>query len=219
MTRNKHTWILPLAAAFFLACGAIGTGGYPSPQPDEPRDTTGSADEIVGDVVEVDTRRQEIEIRTDRGQNLFVLYEDGVTPVWYEGQRYEVSNLEAGDHVRARVATDRYDNYVADEIRVIESRQDRYGSGGPADRDDRYDGSAGEIERLSGTVRAVDTQRGEFTLEGRSGGTNVIRMPYETSDETRRVFSRLEPGDFVQIVAEAEGDDHYHLVTFERHDE
>lgn len=217
---------LTLVFGAFAACA--GMGGYPAPEPRQPAPAPGSGydETVVGEVVEVDARREEIEVRPDRGgQNVFVIY-DRQTPVWYEGERYAVANLEPGDYIEARVRSDRGGGYVTDEIRVRESRQDRYGEGSVPSRDDRYDPRddryddryGDKADQLSGYVERVDPRRGTFELRIRRGEFLTIEMPYRPAARDRDVFERLRKGDHVRIRATPLRDDRYQLVEFEGRD-
>jgi len=92
--------IVILVAVAFAGCHEIGhidgIGDYGG---------TGGGD-VNGEVAYVDTRAQEIEIRTDSGRTSVLRYDDR-TQVIYRQRNYSVDNLERGDYVAARVQQDR----------------------------------------------------------------------------------------------------------------
>jgi hypothetical protein len=177
------------------------------PYDDEPYDEDDQVTTLTGEVSEVDTRDREIEISTDQGVHSFH-YRSG-TVVYFQGDRYEVANLERGDVVRARVERDYRGDWVTDAITVERSVQER--TGGVDDRyDDRYD----EGQRYAGTVEEVDARRGEFVLRTERYGTQTVVMPYDASTTDRREFEDLRRGDFVRLEGEPVQSGRIELLRF-----
>ena len=85
-----------LALAFFTLAGCHEAGHI-----DLPGNYGSAANEIVGEVINVDNRSREIEIRADSGRTSMVRY-DNNTQVLYRQRAYPVANLERGDYVAAR---------------------------------------------------------------------------------------------------------------------
>ena len=94
-----------LALAFFTLAGCHEAGHI-----DLPGNYGSAANEIVGEVINVDNRSREIEIRADSGRTSMVRY-DNNTQVLYRQRTYPVANLERGDYVAARVQQDRDGRY------------------------------------------------------------------------------------------------------------
>lgn len=182
---------------------------YPNDDPDDPDEEVAT---LAGAVEQIDTRDREIEIDTGRERVTFIYRAD--TVVHYQGERYEVANLEVGDVVRTRVERDYRGDWVTDSITVEQSRQDRGAGDGPFDDDDRYDDDPDELVRYAGTVQEVDTRRGEFVLRTERYGLKTIVMPYNAPRADRDAFERLRRGDRVEIEADPLADDRAELLRF-----
>lgn len=187
---------------------------------------------LTGEVERVDASRREIEIETTRGSETFGYRSD--TVVYYQGERYEVSNLEPGDVIRTRVERDSRGDWVTDNITVERSRQERGiedgPAGGPADggifgrndpdddqndrNDDRYGDLPADALRYAGTVQDIDTRRGEFVLRTERYGVKTIVMPYGASRADRDAFDNLRRGDRVEIEVEPLARDRAELLRF-----
>src|SRR5690606_18722569 len=106
---------------------------------------------VVGEVRSVDTRRNLIQVRDQRGGSVVARY-DGRTRVMYGPMRSSVRVLERGDRVRMHVRYDRRGTPRAERVDVIQD----YARRSPV--------AIGRVQRVSGTVRQVDTRRGYFML-------------------------------------------------------
>jgi|GEM_PF-3279335 len=174
---------------------------------DDPYDRDdGETATLSGEVERVDANAREIEIDSGRERVTFGYRSD--TVVYYQGERYQVQNLEPGDLIRTRVERDYRGDWITDEITVERSRQER-GIEDPYDPDDSYDPGddryGDEPEdgvRYAGTVEEIDTRRGEFELRTERYGLKTIVMPYNASRADRRAFEDLRRGDRVRIEAE-----------------
>ena len=186
-----------LALAFFSLTGCLeGTGlerlgGYGS-----------QANEIVGEVMDVDSRSRQIEIRADSGRTSTVRY-DNNTQVLYRQRTYPVANLERGDYVAARVQQDRDGRYTTNTITVRESVQDRGGTVG-ADR----------LDRIEGRVEYVDSRRGTFELRDSRNRLIVVAVAFNAPKTITDRFNRLRNGDQVRIEGRSVNADRFDLENF-----
>ncbi|HMB52974.1 MAG TPA: DUF5666 domain-containing protein [Thermoanaerobaculia bacterium] len=187
---------------------------YPNDEPQDPDDEFAT---LTGEVERIDVRDREIEIDTGRERVTFSYRTD--TAVYYQGERYEVANLETGDVVRTRVERDYRGDWVTDSITVERSRQER-GVGDdpfeddPYEGDDRYDDDPRDLVRYAGTVQEVDSRRGEFVLRTERYGLKTIVMPYNAPRADRDAFDRLRRGDRVEIEVDPIEDDRAELLRF-----
>jgi hypothetical protein len=112
---------LLIALVLLAACGSSTLGdlgniilGSPSPQ---------QASDVVGTVNSVDTANQRIDVNVNTVNNLRTtqngqsIYYDNNTRVVYQGQNYNVSDLERGDQISVRGANNN-GRYVAETITV-----------------------------------------------------------------------------------------------------
>jgi hypothetical protein len=160
-------------------------------------------DQIVGEVLSVNTRQREIELRTDDRRSQTVRY-DNQTRVVYRDRDYSVSNLEPGDYVAVRVQTDRSGYSHTDLVRVRESVQDR---GGTASR-------GGRSERLQGTVEYVDSRRGEFEIRDDYGRRVMVTLPYNPQNSDIDRLRGLRRGDHVRLQGQFLNPDRFELESF-----
>jgi uncharacterized protein DUF5666 len=175
-----------------------GLGGYGSP----------AGNELIGEVSTIDTRAQQIELRTDAGRTVPIRY-DNNTRVTYRQRDYAVSNLEPGDYVAMRAQQDRDGRYFTDQITVKESVQDRggYGSGSGT-------GSLGRLDRIEGRVEHVDSRRGTFEVRDRSNRIVVVSLPYSAPRAVSDRFNRLREGDQVRVEGRFLNQDRLELENF-----
>ena len=161
---------------------------------------TASGRTVVGEVRSVDTRRNLIQVRDQRGGSVVARY-DGRTRVMYGPMRSSVRVLDRGDRVRMQVRYDRRGTPRAERVDVIQT----YARRGPV---------ASGVQRVYGTVRQVDTRRGYFTLDqGRSGNLRVI-VPRRLSSSDARRFDRLRRGHRVQVDVRYRSRNQAELVRF-----
>jgi len=148
----------------------------------------GLGNEISGEVRQVDTRRQQLQVEVSRGRTERISY-DGRTEVVYRQRRYSVRDLERGDVVRVRVAEQRRGELYARRIQLQESVRDR-----------RVGREANvRLQRIDGEVGRIDTRQGWFELRQNRGGTVVVTLPYEPGRGVRDRFRRLRRGDVIRI--------------------
>ncbi len=144
--------------------------------------------ELSGEIRSIDTRRQELQIQSNRGRTDRVRY-DGRTDVIYQQRRYTVRDLERGDVVRIQVDS-RGGDYYASRIQVQQNVRDRQVRGGVNAR----------VERFDGSVVRIDTRQGWFELQQQNRGPIVlVVLPYNTTREIDDRFRRLRRGNRVSI--------------------
>lgn len=195
MRAMKHLSIV-LALAFFTLAGCHEAGHI-----DGPGDYGSVANEIVGEVMNVDSRSRQIEIRTDAGRTSMVRY-DNNTQVIYRQKTYPVTNLERGDYVAARVQQDRDGRYSTNTITVRESAQDR--------------GTVGRnrLDRIDGRVEYVDSRRGTFELRDSRNRLIVVSVDFNAPKAVTDRFNRLRNGDQVRIEGRSVNADRFDLEIF-----
>ena len=167
---------------------------------DGPGDYGSSGNEVVGEVMNVDTRAREIEIRADSGRTRRIAY-DNNTQVIYRQRNYSVANLERGDYVAARVQQDRDGRYYTDTVTVRESAQDRGTIGG-------------RLDRTEGRVEFVDSRRGTFEIRDSRNRLIVVSVPFNAPRAVTDRFNRLRNGDYVRIEGRSVSTDRFDLESF-----
>lgn len=148
-------------------------------------------DEVRGEIRQVDTRRQTIELESGWGQSDRVRY-DNRTEVVYQQRRYDVRDLERGDRVRVRVDDTVSREPYATVVYVEESVRDR----------DGRDGGYARLQRLDGRVEDVDTREGWFEMRDSGGALVLVTLPYEPGSSVRDRFRRMRRGDWVRVEGE-----------------
>ena len=184
-----------LALALFALTGCHEVGHM-----DGPGDYGSSGNEVVGEVMNVDTRAREIEIRADSGRTRRIAY-DNNTQVIYRQRNYSVANLERGDYVAARVQQDRDGRYYTDTVTVRESAQDRGTIGG-------------RLDRTEGRVEFVDSRRGTFEIRDSRNRLIVVSVPFNAPRAVTDRFNRLRNGDYVRIEGRSVSTDRFDLESF-----
>ncbi|MGZ8500651.1 MAG: hypothetical protein ACXW5W_19825 [Candidatus Binatia bacterium] len=193
-TIKQLSLILALAMVTLTGClegtGIDGLGDYGR-----------QANEIVGEVMNVDSRSREIEIRTDSGRTSMIRY-DNNTQVLYRQRTYPVANLERGDYIAARVQQDRDGRYTTNTITVRESAQDRGTVGGS------------RLDRIEGRVEYVDSRRGTFELRDSRNRLIVVSVDFNAPKAVTDRFNRLRNGDQVRIEGRSVNADRFDLEKF-----
>lgn len=144
----------------------------------------GTGNQVSGTVQTVDTRNQQVVIAQSNGQQVALNY-DNSTNVVFNNQNYQVTSLERGDRVTARVQQLQNGGYYTDLIQV-----DQSASGG---------GGLGSQTSFEGTVRQVNVQGGWFSMDTNNAGRITVTVPYNarSADVTR--FQNLRVGDYARI--------------------
>jgi hypothetical protein len=143
------------------------------------------AQTVSGTIQGVDTRAQQIFIRTSDNQSVAIAYDDR-TSVVYQQQTYPVTALEAGDQVNLRLTETTNGGYYTDRIDVTAS----VSSGGSNNND---------VQSLQGTVRQIDMSSGAFTLATSNQGVITITLPYNPRSQDVDRFRSLRSGDYVRL--------------------
>ncbi len=142
------------------------------------------AQTLAGTVQGVDTRSQQVFVRTSDNQTVAVNYDDR-TDVVYQNQNYRVDALESGDQVNLRIQATNNGGYYTDRIDVTSSV-----SGG---------NTGGDVQTLQGTVRQVDLTNGSFTLATSNQGVLTVTLPYNPRSTDLNRFRSLRQGDYVRL--------------------
>jgi hypothetical protein len=192
-----------LSAAGCSQAGAIGDilGGVLGPQGQQ-----GQGGQVSGEIQGVDTNRGFLQIRTQNGQTGNV-YFDQNTRVVYQQREYPVTALERGDVVAMNIQQDQRGQAYTNLIQVQQSVQERTGQtsqggvyNGGTNQGGVYNGgtSNAALQRFSGTVGYIDTQRGIFELRTQNGSAQVA-LPYNVSSQTDQRFRSLRSGQQVVV--------------------
>ncbi len=151
--------------------GGVGGGG-------------GGGSQVSGTVQNVDTRNQQVVIAQSNGQQVALSF-DNSTNVVFNNQNYQITSLERGDQVTARVQQLQNGGYYTDLIQV-----DRSASG---------NGGLGTQSSFEGTVRQVNVQSGWFIMDTRNSGRITVTMPYNARSNDVTRFQNLRVGDYARI--------------------
>jgi hypothetical protein len=232
MIRSKAVLGGTMLALLILAgCGSTGGdifgGGYPS-------NGTYSND-LRGTVDSVDVRNRSIVLTNTNGYNSMLsgsgsggdsvrVYFDDRTAVDYQGRSYRPEDLERGDQVDVRV-TQSGNRLVADAMTVTYNANASNTNGNDPNSNGGYGNGTyndSNIYTVRGTVRSVDTNRGEITLDqvGRTqfnrdsdgSGTMVVRFDRNARVDVQGNLSpvaNLERGDVVEVQVESNGSNSY----------
>ncbi|HYD52020.1 MAG TPA: hypothetical protein VEA99_05310 [Gemmatimonadaceae bacterium] len=147
---------------------------------------SGAGSQVSGTIQGVDTRNRQVVITTSNNQTAYLGYDDR-TRVVYQDRAYDVTALERGDRVTARVQQSG-NAYYTDQIEVTQS----VSSGGSTTR---------ELVAISGIVRQVNHSEGWFYVEQSNGGTVTISMPYNVTRTDDDRFRSLRVGNSVRVYA------------------
>lgn len=185
-----------LSAAGCSQAGAIGDilGGVLGPQGQGQGQGQGS--QVSGEIQGVDANRGVLQIRTQSGQTGNV-YFDQNTRVVYQQREYPVTALERGDVVAMSIQQDQRGQAYTNYIQVQQSVQERTGQG---NQGGVYNGgnSGVSVQRFSGTVGYIDTQRGVFELRTQNGSAQVA-LPYNVNSQDNQRFRSLRSGQNVTV--------------------
>ena len=138
-----------------------------------------------GTIQSVDTRNQQIHLRTTDNQSVAISY-DNRTQVVYQNQTYPVTALEPGDQVNLSVTTVQ-NGYYTERIEVTRSATQNTG------------GANGDVRELQGTVRQVDLANGAFTIGTSNQGVLTVTLPYNPRSSDLDRFRNLRSGDYVRF--------------------
>jgi hypothetical protein len=140
--------------------------------------------QVTGYVQSVDPRSQQVYLQQQNGQTLALAY-DNNTQVVYQNQRYNVTNLERGDQVTARVQSTNNGGYYTDYVQVDQSVSTVNGGQ--------------NVQTLQGTVRAIDPNNGLFTLDLQNGNRVTVQLAQRLNRADYDRFRSLRSGDYVRF--------------------
>ena len=144
--------------------------------------------QVAGVVAGVDTRNQQIGIRLSNGQTVGLQY-DANTQVVYQNQRYNVTSLDPGDQITARIQQNG-NAYYTDLVQVDAPAQGTGAAGST---------SSSAVQSVTGTVRQIDAQNGLFTLATSNYGTVTVSLPCNVRRAVQQRFGGLRSGDAVML--------------------
>ncbi len=144
----------------------------------------GGGSQVSGTVQNVDTRNQQVVIAQSNGQQVALSF-DNSTNVVFNNQNYQITSLQRGDQVTARVQQLQNGGYYTDLIQV-----DRSASGS---------GGLGTQSSFEGSVRQVNVQSGWFIMDTNNSGRLTVTMPYNARSNDVTRFQNLRVGDYVRI--------------------
>jgi hypothetical protein len=141
--------------------------------------------QVSGYVQSVDTRSQQVYLQQQNGQTLALGY-DNNTQVVYQNQRYNVTNLERGDQVTARVQSMSNGGYYTDYVQVDQSVSSSTGS-------------SQNLTALQGTIRQIDQSSGLFTIDLQTGNRITVQLSRQLSRTDLDRFRSLRSGDYARF--------------------
>ena len=147
----------------------------------------GGQNQVSGTVQTVDTRNLQVVVTQSNGQQIALSY-DNSTNVVFNNQNYQVTSLERGDQVTARVQQLQNGGYYTDLIQVDQSVSSSTG----------VDNNT-NVQQFEGTARNIDRTNGTFQLTGSNYGTLVVALPYNPRQTDVNRFQNLRSGDYVRI--------------------
>jgi hypothetical protein len=186
MMITRHIRTVAVLGLLMVGACASGSGGSLGGILGSILTPTAQTAQLSGTVRGVDTRAQQISIQQSDGSTLGVLY-DNQTKVVYQSQLYQVTSLEAGDRVNARVQQRSDNSYYTDSVFVTQPVNNTGGS------------TSENIQTLQGTVRQIDRTNGWFTLETGPNVVLTVSLPYRPSTSDANRFQNLRIGDPVRI--------------------
>jgi hypothetical protein len=140
--------------------------------------------QVSGYVQSVDTRSQQVYLQQQNGQTLALGY-DNNTQVVFQNQRYNVTNLERGDQVTARVQSMNNGGYYTDYVQV--------------DQSVATGSTQNNVQTLQGTVRGVDQNNGLFTIDLQTGNRVTVQLANRLGRADLDRFRALRSGDYVRF--------------------
>jgi len=197
---------LAVALTAIVGCESIALVGRTT-LPD--RTSQPGYDELVAEVVWLDTSSREISLRPDSGRTRVVGYTADARAV-FRGREYPVTQLEAGDIVAMQLKQDSRGNSYTDLIRVQESIRDRDQSRGSMTR------SGTGIQTVDGRVEQVDFQRSSFEIRDQSKERVLVSLPYNARRSDVDHFRALRVGDYVRVEGRFLDRDRFELESFLR---
>jgi hypothetical protein len=186
------------------------TAGSSLPAPSQ---TYGSP--VRGTVRYIDASRRTIELDRSTGGSVVLDFENN-TPVHFNNQSYQVTDLERGDEVEIRVRDLGGNRWIAQDVTVIRSVSGTNGTNNGTWNDN----SSTSRSTIRGTVASIDRNRRTFQLQGANwisgfntgaGGTmGTITVQYDDNTSvdvngSLHPMAGLERGDIVDVQVSASG--------------
>lgn len=150
---------------------------------------------VTATIAGIDHGLRELYLRTERNQNYVVNFTTG-TQVTSRGRPVAVTDLRAGDLVRAEL---------------------RQGSGGRLFADEIWlegVGVASPMRTVEGTVERIVPERGFLELRTINGALVTVYVPESSDRETRRRFDSVRVGDTVRLEGERLDENRIELLAF-----
>lgn len=183
ITRAPRVFGMAVATAALAACSNMGSlgsvlgsvlGG-------------GGGNQVDGTVQSVDTRNQSLALAQSNGQNVSLQY-DNNTRVLYQNRSYSITSLDPGDQVSAYIEQLQNGGYYADSVVVVQ----------PVNGSTTNTGTA-NVQSLQGTVREVNRNNAQFSIDAGNGTTLTVTMPYNANAADVNRFNSLRAGDYVRF--------------------
>ncbi|HJQ19411.1 MAG TPA: DUF5666 domain-containing protein [Gemmatimonadaceae bacterium] len=147
----------------------------------------GGGNQVDGTVQSVDTRNQSLALAQSNGQNVSLQY-DNNTRVLYQNRSYSITSLDPGDQVSAYIEQLQNGGYYADSVVVVQ----------PVNGSTTNTGTA-NVQSLQGTVREVNRNNAQFSIDAGNGTTLTVTMPYNANAADVNRFNSLRAGDYVRF--------------------
>jgi hypothetical protein len=174
-----------VAALFVGASACSGTGGLGNVLGSVLGQGQQQGGQVSGYIQSVDPRSQQVYLQQQNGQTLALAY-DNNTQVVYQNQRFNVTSLERGDQVTARVQSTN-NGYYTDYLQVDQSVSTSTGNGGQ------------NLQTLQGTVRGIDQNNGLFTMDLQNGNRVTVQLAQRLNRADYDRFRALRSGDYARF--------------------
>ncbi len=148
--------------------------------------------QVAGTIRGVNTQSQQLSLRQSNGQDVTLAF-DNQTAVIYQNRAYSVTSLEAGDQVQAKVQQLQNGGYYTDSVFVTQPVQ------GTGTSTTGTTTTGQNVQSLTGVVRNVDRNAGQFTIDVGNGTVLLVSMPYNASQNDVNRFNALRTNDNVRF--------------------
>jgi Cu/Ag efflux protein CusF len=152
----------------------------------------GGGTQVAGTIRGVDTRSQQISLRQSNGQDVALSF-DNQTTVIYQDRVYSVTSLESGDQVQAKVQQLQNGGYYTDSVWVTQPVQ------GTGTSTTGSTTTGQNVQTLTGVVRTVDRNAGQFTIDVGNGTVLLVSMPYNAAQADVNRFNALRTNESVRF--------------------
>jgi Cu/Ag efflux protein CusF len=148
--------------------------------------------QVAGTIRGVNSQSQQLSLRQSNGQDVTLAF-DNQTAVIYQNRAYSVTSLEAGDQVQAKVQQLQNGGYYTDSVFVTQPVQ------GTGTSTTGTSTTGQNVQSLTGVVRTVDRNAGQFTIDVGNGTVLLVSMPYNASQADINRFNALRTNDSVRF--------------------